>query len=274
MSRETRLRRTVHYIQTHWPVYFGLYGLLIATVLFMGLSLALGWFSFVPFSLALVLVVSYFLISLLYVAYLLNDAAGGAVEDFLFDLGQTRPEDRVVCIDLGLKSTAVSLARHLTTGEVIVIDIYNPQSNPSAALRRGRDAAPKPPPDPRLNWIDGSIDLLPLPDRSVRAVYMNQILSEFWLDEERTQLLEEVRRILVPEGRLLVAERVRASNHLLLAGLTTYSLPAKADWREMLIRAGFIVRRQEDVRGVIYCARVDKPLPTSAKQMQLKLEYI
>lgn len=274
MSNKRRMQRTLRYIRARWPVYFGLYAALISLVVFIGLSMAEGWYSFVPFSLALILVVSYLLVAFFYVAYRINDAPGGSASEILFDLAQTRPADRVVCIDLGLRETAVTIAQHLTTGEVTVVDLYNPQSNINASLRRARERVGKPPVDPRLNWIDGSINLLPLPDRSVSAVYMNQILSEFWQAEERDQLLEEARRILIPEGRLLIAEPVRATTNLLLTGLVTYPLPSQEHWKNMLMEAGFVIRRQEIARGVLYCVRADKPSPSSGKQLHLKLEYI
>ena len=185
-----------------------------------------------------------------------------------------RPDDRVVCIDLGLRATAVSIAERLTAGQVTVIDVYNPQSNPGTPLRRGRGRARKPDPDPRLDWIDGSIQLLPLPDRSVRLVFMNQILSEFWLPEERAELLEEVRRILVPEGRLLLAERNRGRSNLLFTGLVTSAWPPAETWRDSLIKADFRIQREESVRGLVYCVRADKPPPTAGKQMRLQLEFL
>ena len=274
MSNKPNYRRTMRYIRTHWPVYAGLYAALVGGVLLIGLSLALGWYSFIPFSLAIMLVAAYFLVAYIYLARQLNDPHGGRAAAVLIDLPQLKPHHRVVCIDLGLKLTAVTIAQRLTTGEVTVIDIYNPQSNPGRALHRSRSRAQRPPPDPRLNWIDGSIQLLPLPDRSTSAVFMNQILSEFWLPEEREQLLAEVRRILLPEGRLLVAERIRSQTNLALTGLITYPLPADKEWQDALARAGFILRRQENAGGVIYCVRMDKPSPSSGKQMQLKLEYI
>lgn len=264
----------MRYMRDHWPVYAGLYVLLIVAVLFIGLSLALEWYSFITFSLATVLVVSYLLVAYLYLAYLLNDAPGGTAADILIDLGQTKPSDRVVCIDLGLRTTPVAVARYMTTGEVIAIDLYNPQSNTNPTLHRARARARKPAADPRLQWIDGNIELLPLPDRSVSAVYMNRILSEFWLPEERDQLLQEVYRILIPEGRLLLAEPIRAQSHLLLVGLITYGLPAPDHWRETLAKAGFILRKEQTARGLIFCARADKPSPTAGKQMQLNLEFI
>lgn len=267
-------RRTLRHIRTHWPIYVVLYGSLVLAILFIGVGLASGWYSFVPFSLALMLVAAYFLVANVYVAYGLNDAPGGGATEILFEMSQARPVDHLVCIDLGLRSTAVAIAQRLTTGVVMVIDVYNPQSNIGGSLRRGRDLARRPADDPRLNWIDGSINLLPLPDRSAGVVFMNQILSEFWLPEERDILLEEILRILAPEGRLLFAERVRSQSTVLLTGLVTSNLPTSEQWRRTLERAGFIVRREECPQGLLYCARADKPGLTAAKQMALSLEYV
>lgn len=274
MFLKRRFRRTLRHIRTHWPTFFALYGALIAGLLLIGLSLAFGWFSFIPFSLAFMLLATYFLIALVFVAYRLNDAPGGTAAEMLVALGQARAEDRVVCIDLGLRGMAITLAQHLTTGQVTVIDVYNPQSNIGAALRREKARALKPPVDPRLNWIDGSISLLPLPDRSVGAVYMNRILSEFWLPEEREQLLAEVLRILTPEGKLLIAEPIRAESDLLLTGLVTYPLPPIDYWRSLLRSAGFVIRREEKAHGLLACIRADKPSLSAGKQMQLNLEFI
>lgn len=274
MSIKRRFRRTMRHIRTQWPIYFGLYGLLICALLLSGLSLAFGWFSLVPISLAIMLLVAYFLVALVYVAYKINDAPGGTAEERLIALGQARPEDRVVCIDLGVRTTAIVIAQRLTTGQVTVIDVYNPQSNTGAALRRARRRAYKPPADPRLNWIDGSISLLPLPDRSVGVVYMNHILSEFWLPEEREQLLAETLRILIPEGKLLVAEPIRGESDLLLTGLVTYSLPPGDAWRGLLQSAGFVIRREERPRGLLAVLRADKPSLSAGKQMPLNLEFI
>lgn len=273
MTKQRRFRRTSRYIHIRWPIYVTVYGALIASLLLIGLSLALGWYSFVPFSLVITLIALYLLVALGYVAYQINDAPGKTSDETLFSMAQTQPNDRVVCIDLGLRETAVTIAQRLTTGEVTVIDIYNPQSNTNSALRRAREAARKPPADPRLNWIDSSIDLLPLPDRSVSSVYMNQILSEFWLLDEQKQLLEEVFRILTPEGRLVVAESVRSESDLLLTGLVTYTLPTADHWRKLLQGMGFIVQREDTLRGLVYCVRVDKPSPSAGKQLQLQLEF-
>jgi SAM-dependent methyltransferase len=274
MAQIGKFRDTRRYLQTHWPAYVGLYAGLVLAMVLLGVGLASGWYAFVPFALAILLVAGYFLVAALWTVYQMHDGPGPQPLDVLIDYAQLRPEDRVVCIDLGLRATAVRIAQRLTAGQVTVIDVYNPQSNPGASLRRARGRARKPGPDPRLDWIDGSLQLLPLPDRSVRLVVMNQILSEFWLPEERDELLEEVRRILVPEGRLLLAERNRGRSNLLFTGLVTSTWPPAETWRAALIKADFRIQREESLRGLVYCVRADKPPPTAGKQMRLQLEFL
>ena len=38
--------------------------------------------------------------------------------------------------------------------------------------------------------------------------------------------------------------------------------------------SGFIIRREEHPRGLLYCARAEKPSPAAGRQMSLKLEYV
>lgn len=274
MTGGRSLRGTRRYIQTHWPIFFGLYGALVLAILMIGFGLAFAWYALVPFALAITLIAGYFLAASLWTIHEIYDGPGLAIMDVLLAYSQLRPEDKVVCIDLGLRSTALQIAQRLTTGEVTVIDVYNPRSNISSALRRARASAPRAVSDPRLDWIDGNIELLPLPDRSVGIIFMNQSLAEFWLPEERDRLLAEVWRILAPEGRLLVAERVRGRSNLIMTGLVTSSLPPAEMWRDLLVRAGFIIQREECLRGLVYCVRADKPSPTAGKQLPLLLEFL
>ncbi len=274
MRPQNRLDNTRRYLRSHWPAFFGLYGLLVLTVVLLGVGLASGWYALVPFALAVMIVAGYVLAGALWTAYQTYDGPGPQIIAQLIDDAQLRPDDKIVCIDLGLRATAVEVARRLITGQVTAIDVYNPQSNPGAPLRRARAAARKPGPDPRLEWIDGRIELLPMPDQSVRLVFMNEVLSEFWLPEERARLLEEVRRILIPGGRLLLAERHRTRTNLLFSGLATSTLPPAETWHALLQRAGFRIEREDSLRGLVYCARADRPPPTEGRQLRLQLEFL
>lgn len=77
MSNNRRYDRSIRYMRDRWPIFIALYGLLVMAMLFIGMGLALDWYSLIPFSLAILLVASYFLIAHAYVAYQINDAPGG-----------------------------------------------------------------------------------------------------------------------------------------------------------------------------------------------------
>ncbi len=259
------------FVRNRWPIYGSLYGVCILALLGLGLGLVTGWYALVPLALAAVLIAAYFLIAMTWAAHLAYDRHDPL--RLLFAMSHTKPEDHIANIELGERSTSIWLARHLTTGSVAAIDIYNPESNTSGPLRRARMRAEHPASDPRLSWIDGSPGLLPLADRSVSCVFLNEVLSEFWQDSERERLLREVHRVLKPDGRVLFVDRVRTQTSLLLWLPRAIDAPAAAYWKALLIRSGFDVQQEQDIEGLLVGLRGDKALPTLARQLTLGLEY-
>lgn len=272
MARERRFRGTARYIAARRTAYALLYGGIIGALLFVGLSLLQAWYGFIPMATAAILILGYLLVGSVWAAHRIYDRDGLRPGQVLYRLSQINPEDRVVCIDLGLRVTPIEIAPHLTGGQVVVVDVYNPQATPGATLRRARSQAPPTIADPRLVWIDSDIGLLPMPNNSVPAVFMNEILSAFALPEDRTKLLREVHRILIENGRLLVAERVRSPAALLLSGPVALSQAPAEHWRALLRETGFAVRREEDLQGLVHCYRADKPSPAEGRQLALRLE--
>lgn len=220
------------------------------------------------------LVLGYFLVAHLWVVHELTDRPGQRPVDILQTMSRMKPGAQVVCIDLGLRDTAIALAQQLTTGKVYVVDVYNPQWNLSAAIQRGRQRvrARLPAADPRLDWLDGEIRLLPLPNESVSAVFLNQILCEFWQAEDREILLKESFRILQPGGQVLVAERVRSRLNLLLLGPMGWGFEAADYWRDLLAKAGFTLRQEKDVQGLIHCFSAEKAIAADILQLSLGLK--
>lgn len=268
----TRFRGSRAYIQNRWPTYAGLYGICVAALIILGVGFFTGWLALVPLALAAFLVAAFFLITTVWAAHSAYDRADPLT--ILYAMSSTRPEDDIANIELGDRQTSIWLARHLTTGSVAAIDVYNPESNTSTPLRRARLAAQHPPSDPRLAWVDGSTTLLPLADRSVSCVFLNEILSEFWQDSERERLLREIHRVLEPDGRVLVAEPVRTQTSLLLWLPRAYDAATAEQWKNLLVRCGFDIRREQDIEGLVVCLRGDKALPTVSRQLTLGLEYL
>lgn len=273
MASESRLTRSLQHIYAHWPGYLLGYGTVVLLLLGIALSANRGWLAFIPIFAALLLIVSYFLAASLWLADRLNGREGVLPHHALFDMAQIQSTDTFVYVDLADRKRAVELGMRMTTGKVIVVDVYSPQLTPSHALIRRRRRLSAPLPDPRFEWCAGDINLLPLPDRSVAAVILCQALSQFWQQGDQQLLLREVYRILVPNGQVLVAEQTRTELYWLVMGPAALRVPPAAKWRELLQEAGFRVHNERELQGIIHCYRASKPLPTEGQQLTLQLNF-
>lgn len=273
MDRSGRFSGTIGTVYAHWPLYTLAYAGMIAALILIGVGARQGLLSFIPLGVALLLVQSYFLLASLWAAHQLHDVNGIRPHQVLFDMGAIQDTETFVFIDLGTRWPAIELSRRLTTGRVIVVDVYNPQWTTSRALARHRARRPSPPLDPRLTWRDGDVNLIPLPDGSVPAVILSQVLSEFWQHGDRLALLKEIHRILTPGGRLLLAERVRTQTNWLVTGPAALGLPTAGYWQNLLRQAGYHVQKEKDLLGLVYCIRARKPTPAEARQLAFELDY-
>ncbi len=272
MKQTGRYDGTLRYLYARLPIYATLYGGAVLLLPAMGLAASQGWWGFVPLLLALLLVLLYFVLASLWAAHRIYDTNGRQAHHILFEMGQFRETDRFAFVELDGRWQAIELGRRLSTGQVVVIDVYNPQVAPSRTLARSRANQPRPPAgDPRFVWRNGDIDLLPLPDESVTAVVLCETLAHFWQKGDQETLLQEARRILVPGGRLLLAERTRTRANWLHLGPAALTLSSSQSWRELLQQRGFILRREVDIGGLIHCFRADKPIPIEAQQLRLAL---
>lgn len=258
----------------HWTAYAWRYGGIVMALLLAGMSLWRNWLGLVFLATALLLFVTYTLIAGIWGAQRLYGATGLHPNKTLLMLSQINANDAVACIDLGLKQQALAIAAQLVSGKLYVLDIYNPQWNTGKSLQRARGYAPITVTDPRITWYDSPLNLLPLPNNSVTAVFLPQILSEFNQHGDRETLLREIRRILKPNGRLLFSERMTThTNWLTLApGITRMQ---SADyWQALLEKVGFEMRREEDLQGLISCWRADKPSPYAGRQLAFDLPLL
>ncbi len=250
---------TLEHIQTHWPAYLiGFGGGIILLLIAILVSFNQGWFGFVNLAFALLLVLVYFLIASLWAVHRIYD--GDDLIDELINVGELKPGQNMIYVDLGLKTTAINLSRRLTTGRVIVIDVYNPQLAPARWLSRAAQRTKHPDEDPRIEWKGGSIDLLPLPDQSVSTVILVMSASEFWQEGDRLELIEEIFRIVAPEGFLLMVERVRTLTNLLVLGPAAFRMPTTAYWCGLLARVGFNITSEKIQYDMLQLLRAERIL--------------
>jgi ubiquinone/menaquinone biosynthesis C-methylase UbiE len=257
---------TKRYVQARWPLFaLGYGGGALLSVAAAAAGIIQGWPALIPLAAALIMVIAYLAGTALWSAHRLYD--NNNIRDRLFELGQFRPDDSFVYLDVGVRWLPANMARRLTTGQIIVIDIYNPILTPDGSLARSRRQTLHPRPDPRLSWRDGDISLLPLPDGSVPAVVLSEVASEFWQQGDRDMLIGEIYRILASGGRLILAERVRTTTNLLTMGLNGFELETADYWRDLLTQTGFRIKREESLEELIHFIRADKPLAYEGKQL-------
>jgi ubiquinone/menaquinone biosynthesis C-methylase UbiE len=268
-----RFSGTRTFIQANWPRFALQYVGMVAALIILGLSTMRGWLSFIPLATAAFIILIYFMATGIWEAHQLYDYEGITPHHTLFDMGQLPATERFAYVDLGLQRQAIGLSRRLTTGQIIVIDIYNPQWTVSSWLVRWRAQQSSPLPDPRLSWREGSLNLLPLPDESVSTVMLCHVIGEFWQEGDRIALLKEAYRILQPQGQLLLAEPVRNQTSWIIRGLANLDLQTAAYWRKLLQQVGFRIRNEKNIAGLSHCIRAQKPTPSEALQLSFELEY-
>lgn len=259
-------------MKARWPTYLvGFGGGVLLTLILISVAAERDRWLLVAAGFAALLVIAYFFTTSLWSAHEQFSQRHSLPAHVIFELGQIQPTDDLVYVGLGLRDTPIQLSRRLTRGHLDAIDVYNPRAAPGSVLARQRRPTPPSLRDPRLTWLEGSIDLLPLPDASVQLVAMSYTLVEFWQHGDRSRLLREIRRILRPEGHLLLAEPARTRTQLLMLGPAALRLPPPEYWRQQLRDAGFNITREQNVNGYYFCFRADKPIPGSVQQLALDL---
>lgn len=139
-----------------------------------------------------------------YPGELLDSIPAGALESFagvgyFLDLANVEPGDRVA--DLGSGSGTDSFAAAALvgpTGRVTGIDMTAAQLAKAEGLRVETDLD-------RVSFQDGRIEALPLPDASCDLVISNGVIN---LSADKGTVFSEVARVLVPGGRLAMADIV------------------------------------------------------------------
>lgn len=266
-----RFQGSRRHVISNWPSYALGGGAIIVCLGIIVVCATRNWLAFIPMALAALIVLCYYLFASLWEAHMLYDRNGLQAHHVLFDMGRIESEDSFAFIDLGSHREANELTHRLTSGRILVIDVYSPLWTPRRALERMRTRAPLPAHDPRIEWYAADIGLLPLPDRSVSCVIVCYILSHFWQRGDQRVLLEEIHRVLVPNGRLLLAEQARTEMTWLLKGPLALKLLPPRGWRELVASCGFQVREERSLQGIALCFRADKRMPDAARQLALGL---
>jgi ubiquinone/menaquinone biosynthesis C-methylase UbiE len=141
----------------------------------------------------------------------------------------------VVDVGCGTALFTIDLARHFAAAEVVGVDI----SEPMLRIARKRARGPSP------AFVQGSVYALPFADRSVDVV-TNSISYHWYLEPRRA--LGEIRRVLRPGGRLLLAT---VATRRFSAVIGSMRFLTTGELSEELSETGFTVHVMEPLRPMV-----------------------
>ena len=152
--------------------------------------------------------------------------------------------EHILEIGPGVGHHALAVAGALAPGGVLdVLDVQ--QEMLDAVLRRAHAAGIS-----NISARQGTAHELPYPDGAFDGAYLSAVLGEI---PDQAQALRELRRVLRPNGRLVVTEGILDPDYVPFAAL-----------RELAARAGFVFERKLGP-GFAYMARFRAAEPLSSR---------
>jgi len=153
---------------------------------------------------------------------------------------QIRGDEKALDVGCGLGKMTVGVAKHLTTGKVVGVDIWDKMEIPGNSPERAYENAKI---EDVLNQVEfrtGNVLSLPFPGDSFDLVTSSSVINNLHGDAEKAKALTEIFRVLRPNGKFLMAEPLRN-----MRGFFTFSpfafleLLPKEKWITMLQKTGF-----------------------------------
>ena len=163
---------------------------------------------------------------------------GDAMEDHHSDItDQTlalmdlQPADRVLDLGCGTGWASRRMARVVTSGEVVGIDVADEM------LRRAEQASGG---LKNVRYVWGSAERIPAPDNHFTKVLS---VESFYYYADQGKALDELRRVLAPGGRLFILINLYRDNHYSLLWVDELKVPvqvrSEAEYVTLLQQHGF-----------------------------------
>ena len=139
--------------------------------------------------------------------------------EFIAKTTQIKGNERVLDIGCGTGRFGLLLAKHLTTGRLVGIDIYSTNAIAGNSLQAVSQNAKCEGVAEKCEFKFGNALDIPFPDNSFDVVSAGSVLHMFQRDHQRTKVAEEVFRVLKPGGRFITVEWDRNLRNSIVFGV-------------------------------------------------------
>jgi len=153
------------------------------------------------------------------------------ITDQTLALMALQPTDRVLDLGCGTGWASRRMARMASAGEVVGLDVSDEM------VRRAEQTSQE---IKNVRYVWGSAEKIPAPDSQ-----FNKVLSveSFYYYADQGQALDELRRVMAPEGKLFILINLYKDNHYSLRWVTELKVPvqalSEAEYKALLERHGF-----------------------------------
>lgn len=156
--------------------------------------------------------------------------------------------DTAANIHAGFDETTGLLRDRFPTVSWHVFEFYDPEKHTEISIRRARTVST---PDPATIAI--SSERIPLPDHALDRALLILAAHEIRDPAERTGFFRELKRVVKPEGGVIVVEHLRDAANLLAYGPGAFHFLTRAAWTATFGESGWEISREFRINKLITC---------------------
>jgi ubiquinone/menaquinone biosynthesis C-methylase UbiE len=157
------------------------------------------------------------------------------------DILKLKGDELVLDAGCGLGRATIGIAKQLTNGKVIGVDIWDKKEIPGNSVEKAYENAEIEGVTEKVVFQFGDVFDLQFPDEYFDVVICVGLVSSFYNDEKKVKALKELHRVLKLEGFFLIREPISHLKSFIIISplILLMKLPSKDHWRELIERVGF-----------------------------------
>ena len=221
-------------VRFNWHFYaVSLGGLFVLAILYNFLNESFRFVSIVLF--CGIILINLVTLAVSFYVYDLSNLYG---LDWLDDLSIAENSE-IVNVNAGFDETSELLQDKFKNSRLVVFDFYDRTKHTEISIERARKAYP-----PYPNTEQVATDNLPLANDFADCVFAVLSAHEIRNDDERKLFFAETRRVLKPEGQIIVVEHLRDIANFMAYNIGFFHFHSRKTWLETFAAAGLKVRKE------------------------------